>query len=118
MRVLKTEEFFYVAGGDGGEGGSRSGSGCTSNDTTASCIARQDGYAACSALASGTERAASVFGGGAARSLAGQVGGACNTAVDNYVNWAYKTPMYEQRNLSAFERSIIASGGTLNYDGA
>lgn len=112
MRVLKTEDCFSISGGDGPEGGA----GCTSADTDESCKAREKGYDACNALGTGLTNTASIFGNNTMQTLAGEAGPACYKAVDNYVNWQYKTPMYEKRNMSAFERSVIASGGTISYD--
>lgn len=98
MRLLKTEEFFYVGGGDEG--------GCSTSDTSESCSARQEGYAACSALSDGITAAARASGNETMITLAGEVDGACRTAVDNYVNWAYKTPMYEKDPIMRLMMSL------------
>jgi hypothetical protein len=99
-------------GGDEGDGGSAGtnvadtggagtgGKGCTAADTAASCAARTEGYAMCDALGYGVQGAAALSGNKAAQDLAAQVGPTCRTAVDNFVDAAYRTEMYENRNQS------------------
>ena len=92
MKILTTSDLSYVSGGD-------EGSGCSSSDTQASCDARTQGYEACNALQSGLETASdaipSTWLSAYANVLAGETGDACRLAVDNYVNWLYKSQMTE-----------------------
>jgi hypothetical protein len=92
-------------------GAGTGGKGCTAADTAASCGARQDGYAMCDALGYGVQAAASLSGSKAAQDLAAQVGPTCRAAVDNVVDAAYRTEMYEQQNQSYFPSYYGYDGG-------
>lgn len=90
MKILTTSDLDYVTGG-------YEGSGCSSSDTDASCAARTDGYEACNALQSGLETAADAIPSrwlsAYAAVFADETGDVCRLAVDNYVNWLYKSQM-------------------------
>jgi hypothetical protein len=106
MRVLKTEDCFYVAGGNAsdtntggfGDVGNMGASPCGPNDTAESCAARTSGYEMCAALARGMRAAASLSGNSAAQTLASEIESFCQNAVNNAVDWAYRTQMYERRS--------------------
>ena len=124
IRELSFEEINYVAGGDDGDGsngepadgyaGTGVGSGpsnsCRATDTVASCNARTNGYAACDALAAGISTVANATGNRAAQDLAAQVGPSCRQGVDNAVDAAFRTDIYEGQQVSN-------SGGSNGYNG-
>lgn len=83
-------------------GAGTGGRGCSAADTENSCNARSEGYQACDQLGYGAQAAASVFGNSALQDLAAQVGPTCRAAVDNVVDAAYRTEMWEQRNQSSY----------------
>ena len=109
------------AGGSGGVGGSDSGGDGASygwhgdswernentdaadrtnsnntKDTPESAAAREQGQRACDALAAGIKYVAEAFNNDTMKTLAKEVGPACITGVNNAVDAAYKTQIYEQ----------------------
>jgi hypothetical protein len=125
-REMDPTEFKHVGGGyDGGDDGSgaessgtetsdtsgssnQGGRGCTAADTQASCNARQEGYGICDTLNLGLGFAANL-GGWPAETLQAEFSPFCRNAVDRAVDAAYRTQMWEQRNMSF--------SGSNNYDG-
>lgn len=99
MRVLNGFELGSVAGGDGDS--------CRASDTSESCGARTDGHNACDALSSGVSAVSSIFGNWASDMLADKIQGACYTAVDNWVDAAYRSQINEnQQNTSPASFSL------------
>jgi hypothetical protein len=113
MRVLQNSECIYVGGGwdmgsdtsgDYGNFGDSegasvgySGNPCTPADTAESCASRTYGYQLCEGFGNAIAALASRFG-IAAETVAAQIATACQTGVDNAVNAAFRTQMYEQAN--------------------
>lgn len=110
-------------GGGGGDGGGGGGGGTIANpptegnsnqnesvdntdrsekthndDTPESAAARAQYKEACDALSTGVKATAELFGIDAFKKLANEVGPFCNNAVDNTVDAAYRTQIYEQKH--------------------
>lgn len=72
---LKSLNLIAFGGGGGGGSGGSQASNPTPNQTR--------GYAACDALSTGIKAAAQISGSSAAKTLAGEIQGACYNAVNN-----------------------------------
>jgi hypothetical protein len=144
MRVLKTEDCFYIAGGMEGGGGDASGSeggfssdgyggetgggmsnagysgaGCTKADTEASCAARTSGYETCDKAGDIATRAADKAFGPLGEIVASAITdvalGICKTGVDAVVNANFATEMREKAIADAEAQRVDAGGSTSNY---
>jgi hypothetical protein len=93
MRVLKTEDCFYVAGGDDGDGRDGSGHDGYANDSyggggfsntsaESDAASRERGYQACASLGWAMEAFAGLTGIDAASKIAAEIQAACRQAVD------------------------------------
>lgn len=133
MRVLKTEDCFYVSGGgydsDGiggqaseGNGGGLSessasaggpsGTGC---ESPAAASARAAGYQACDALALGLEKTADLFDSDVGKKFAAEYAAACKLGVNNIVDAAYRTANYEACNTVGGVNSPSTGGESYGY---